>query len=74
MIISFPNYAALGAPILSSAMPAGYNFALNVAIAIACGSIFLSPVILMVLEKETKAEFKDVSMGSLQVPLLFKAS
>ncbi|MFH0274953.1 AEC family transporter [Vibrio jasicida] len=73
LTISLPNYAALGAPILSSAMPAGYNVALNVAIAIACGSIFLSPLTLMVLEKETKAEFKDASMGSLLVPLLVKA-
>lgn len=73
LTISLPNYAALGAPILSSAMPEGYNVALNVAIAIACGSIFLSPLTLMVLEKETKEEFKNSSMGSLLVPLLVKA-
>ncbi|MGO1296531.1 MAG: AEC family transporter [Vibrio sp.] len=45
----------------------------QVAISIACGSIFLSPLTLMVLEKETKPEYKNASMGSLIVPLLIKA-
>lgn len=75
LTISLPNYAALGMPILNETISnaSSSDIALNVAISIACGSIFLSPLTLMVLEKETKAEFKDASMGSLVVPLLLKA-
>jgi malonate transporter len=74
LTISLPNYAALGVPILSETIQGtSSDIALNVAIAIACGSIFLSPLTLMVLEKETKAEFKDVPMTSLIGPLLIKA-
>lgn len=73
LTISLPNYAALGAPILNSAMPGDHGVMLNVAISIACGSIFLSPLTLMVLEKETKEEYKNSSMGSLVLPLLIKA-
>lgn len=71
LTISLPNYAALGMPILSQTV--GGNPALNVAISIACGSIFLSPLTLMILEKETKAEYKDAALSSLVVPLLIKA-
>lgn len=75
LTISLPNYAALGVPILSETIKGatGSDIALNVAISIACGSIFLSPLTLMVLEKETKPEFKDASMTSLIMPLLIKA-
>lgn len=75
LTISLPNYAALGVPILSETIQgaSSSDIALNVAISIACGSIFLSPLTLMVLEKETKPEYKNASMGSLIVPLLIKA-
>ncbi|WP_417760976.1 AEC family transporter [Shewanella sp.] len=75
LTISLPNYAALGVPILSETISgaSASEIALNVAISIACGSIFLSPLTLMVLEKETKPEFREASMGSLVVPLLIKA-
>ena len=71
--IAAPNYAAMGIPILAAALGPGHPASLHVAIALACGSIFLAPLTLMVLQKESKEEYKDSSMSSLLFPLLISS-
>ena len=50
LTVALPNYAALGLPILDSVQSGAATVALNVAVAIAAGSVFMTPVCLLTLE------------------------
>lgn len=50
LTVALPNYAALGLPILNSIFGEGSATSLNVAVAIACGSVLMTPFCLMMLE------------------------
>ncbi|MBV8047772.1 MAG: AEC family transporter [Paludibacterium sp.] len=50
LTVALPNYAALGLPILNSIFGEGPATSLNVAVAIACGSVLMTPFCLMTLE------------------------
>ena len=52
LTVALPNYAALGLPILSSVVGENSATSLSVAICIACGSVFLTPLCLLILERE----------------------
>jgi predicted permease len=51
--VGFPNYAAVGLPLLGSVM--GPGSAVSVAVSVAAGSVFISPLTLAVLEARGKA-------------------
>src|ERR1700726_3470833 len=51
--VGFPNFAAVGLPLLGSVM--GPGSAVSVAVSLAAGSIFISPLTLAVLEARGKA-------------------
>lgn len=50
LTVALPNYAALGLPILNGVLGESATTSLNVAIAIACGSVLMTPICLMMLE------------------------
>lgn len=52
LTVALPNYAALGLPILNSIVGETSATSLSVAICIACGSVFLTPLCLLILERE----------------------
>jgi malonate transporter and related proteins len=51
--VGFPNFAAVGLPLLGSVM--GPGSAVSVAVSVAAGSVFISPLTLAVLEARGKA-------------------
>ncbi|MGK3142460.1 AEC family transporter [Pantoea sp. C2G6] len=52
LTVALPNYAALGLPILASVLGENGATSLSVAVAIACGSVLLTPFCLLILERE----------------------
>src|ERR1700720_319187 len=51
--VCFPNFAAVGLPLLGSVM--GPGSAINAAVSLAAGSVFISPLAMAVLEARGKA-------------------
>jgi malonate transporter len=68
LTVGLPNYAALGLPILNGVFGENPVTSLNVAIAIACGSVFMTPVCLMMLEA-AKAEASGTAKSSVAAAL-----
>lgn len=52
LTVALPNYAALGLPILASVLGENAATSLSVAVSIACGSVLLTPLCLLILERE----------------------
>lgn len=66
LTVALPNYAALGLPILNGVFGESPGTSLNVAIAISCGSVLMTPFCLMMLEaSKAKARGEQTSMGTL---------
>ncbi len=63
LTVALPNYAALGLPILGAVLGEGPSTSLSVAVSIACGSVLMTPVCLLVLERE-KARAAGGQAGS----------
>lgn len=63
LTVALPNYAALGLPILGSVLGENATTSLSVAISIACGSVLLTPLCLLILERE-KARTAGENQGS----------
>ncbi len=63
LTVALPNYAALGLPILGAVLGEGPSTSLSVAVSIACGSVLMTPVCLLVLERE-KARAAGGQTGS----------
>ncbi|HAU5647456.1 AEC family transporter [Serratia nevei] len=53
---AMPNYAALGLPILSNVLGESPSTTLSVAVSIASGSVLLTPLCLLILEREKACE------------------
>ncbi|MGE1160563.1 AEC family transporter [Pantoea agglomerans] len=51
LTVALPNYAALGLPILASVLGENGATSLSVAVSIACGSVLLTPLCLLILER-----------------------
>jgi malonate transporter and related proteins len=66
--VGFPNFPAVGLPLVSSLM--GANSAVSVAVALVAGSIFVSPLTLAVLEARGKA---TSSLRDLIVTAFFRS-
>jgi malonate transporter and related proteins len=81
LTVALPNYAALGLPILNGVLGEGSSTSLSVAIAIACGSVFMTPFCLMMLEASKLQEsgekgsmihmLPQLMLASLKKPLVF---
>lgn len=52
LTVALPNFAALGLPVLNSVVGESFTTSLSVAICIACGSVFVTPLCLLILERE----------------------
>lgn len=66
LTIALPNYAALGLPILNGVLGESPSTSLNVAIAISCGSVLMTPFCLMMLEaSKAQARGEQTSMTKL---------
>ncbi len=63
LTVALPNYAALGLPILGSVLGENATTSLSVAVSIACGSVLLTPLCLLILERE-KARTAGEDQGS----------
>jgi len=63
LTVALPNYAALGLPILGSVLGENATTSLSVAVSIACGSVLLTPLCLLILERE-KARAAGENHGS----------
>lgn len=63
LTVALPNYAALGLPILGSVLGETPETSLSVAVAIACGSVLMTPFCLLILERE-KARVAGAAQGS----------
>ncbi|WP_075182172.1 AEC family transporter [Pantoea sp. 1.19] len=63
LTVALPNYAALGLPILASVLGDAPGTSLSVAVSIACGSVLMTPLCLLILERE-KARAAGESLGS----------
>ena len=63
LTVALPNYAALGLPILGSVLGESSTTSLSVAVAIACGSVLMTPFCLLILERE-KARLGGEGQGS----------
>lgn len=63
LTVALPNYAALGLPILGSVLGETSTTSLSVAVAIACGSVLMTPFCLLILERE-KARLSGEGQGS----------
>jgi len=63
LTVALPNYAALGLPILGSVLGESSATSLSVAVAIACGSVLMTPFCLLILERE-KARASGTIQGS----------
>ena len=64
LTVALPNYAALGLPILGSVLGETSGTSLSVAVAIACGSVLMTPFCLLILERE-KARAAGAVQGSI---------
>jgi malonate transporter and related proteins len=60
---SLPNYASAGLPLISALLGADYQVA--VAVAIACGSIVVSPITLVILDRTSRTHDKRSIAASL---------
>ena len=66
LTVALPNYAALGLPILNGVFGESPGTSLNVAIAISCGSVLMTPFCLMMLEAaKAQARGEETAMGKL---------
>jgi len=74
LTLALPNYAALGLPILSSVFGETPSTALTVAIAIACGSVLMTPFCLMSLEAGKMAEEGKTGNRLAMLPVLMGRS
>jgi len=75
LTVSLPNYAALGLPILNGVFGASTSSSLSVAIAIACGSVLMTPVCLMMLEASKTSNSKNSkTSAAVMLPRLMWAS
>lgn len=63
LTVALPNYAALGLPILGSVLGENATTSLSVAVSIACGSVLLTPLCLLILGRE-KARTAGEDHGS----------
>jgi malonate transporter len=71
LTVALPNYAALGLPILGSVVGESSATSLSVAVSIACGSVLLSPLCLLVLEREKAKASGDVQGSTIaMLPVL----
>lgn len=71
LTVALPNYAALGLPILGSVVGENTGVSLSVAISIACGSVLLTPICLLILEREKARENGTATGSSLaMLPIL----
>ena len=71
LTVSLPNYAALGLPVLGSVVGEGPSASLSVAVAIACGSVLMTPFCLLILEREkARAAGSTGSGGAGMLPVL----
>lgn len=71
LTVALPNYAALGLPILGSVLGENGATSLSVAISIACGSVLLTPLCLLILEREkARAAGEDHGSTSAMLPVL----
>lgn len=71
LTVAFPNFAALGLPVLNSVMGEGTATSLSVAVCIATGSILLTPLCLLTLEKEkAKASGEQIGSTMQMLPIL----
>jgi len=71
LTVALPNYAALGLPILGSVLGENGSTSLSVAISIACGSVLLTPLCLLILEREkARAAGEDHGSTSAMLPVL----
>lgn len=74
LTVALPNYAALGLPILNGVFGESPGTSLNVAIAISCGSVLMTPFCLMMLEaSKAKARGEHTAMGKLLPRLMLLA-
>lgn len=72
LTVGLPNYAALGLPILGGVLGESTGISLNVAIAISCGSVLMTPFCLMILEAgKAKQRGEQASMGALLPRLIY---
>lgn len=60
---SLPNYASAGLPLIAALL--GPKQLVSVAVAIACGSIVVSPITLVILERSAKGSHKSVGASLL---------
>ncbi|WP_411751165.1 AEC family transporter [Serratia sp. (in: enterobacteria)] len=71
LTVALPNYAALGLPILGSVLGETPGTSLSVAVAIACGSVLMTPFCLLILEREKARAAGGVQGSSLgMLPVL----
>jgi malonate transporter len=72
LTVGLPNYAALGLPILGGVFGESTGVSLNVAIAISCGSVLMTPFCLMILEAgKAKQLGEKASLGALLPKLMY---
>lgn len=71
LTVALPNYAALGLPILGSVLGESSATSLSVAVAIACGSVLMTPFCLLILEREKARESGAIQGSTLtMLPVL----
>lgn len=71
LTVALPNYAALGLPILGSVLGESGATSLSVAVSIACGSVLLTPLCLLILEREkARAAGEDHGSTFAMLPVL----
>jgi len=71
LTVALPNYAALGLPILGSVLGENAATSLSVAVSIACGSVLLTPLCLLILEREkARAAGEDHGSTFAMLPVL----
>lgn len=71
LTVALPNYAALGLPILGSVLGESSSTSLSVAVAIACGSVLMTPFCLLILEREKARESGAIQGSTLtMLPVL----
>jgi len=71
LTVALPNYAALGLPILGSVLGENATTSLSVAVSIACGSVLLTPLCLLILEREkARAAGEDHGSTFAMLPVL----
>ena len=71
LTVALPNYAALGLQILGSVLGENATTSLSVAVSIACGSVLLTPLCLLILEREkARAAGEDHGSTFAMLPVL----